>query len=196
MQLLVLCILESSYVLVKCWNVRRFIKLPSVFGLEFFFGKLRVYIFPKRENTMLWKNRGKALKCSFSPHKKEAAIGRELACSKQQRTKQKKVWKRRICWEWLEKVVTVFDYKEILLPKKVKLMAIFLLLDQILPNAQFTYNSSRSGSTQISPFEIVFGSNSTNVLVLVPIKKPDKLVVMWMQWPVKLRLCMRRFERG
>lgn len=39
----------------------------------------------------------------------------------------------------------------------------------------------------MSPFEIVFGSNSTNALVLVPIKKPDKLVVTWMEWPREIK---------
>lgn len=44
--------------------------------------------------------------------------------------------------------------------------------NQILSHVKFSYNSSRNRSIQMSPFEIVYKSNPTKVLDLVPIEKP------------------------
>ena len=45
----------------------------------------------------------------------------------------------------------------------------------MLPYAEFAYNSSQNRSMKMSPFEVVYGSNPTNVLDFVPIQKPKKV---------------------
>uniref|UniRef100_A0A2N9F7T1 RNA-directed DNA polymerase n=1 Tax=Fagus sylvatica TaxID=28930 RepID=A0A2N9F7T1_FAGSY len=47
--------------------------------------------------------------------------------------------------------------------------------EEILPIAEFAFNSSINRSTQHSPFEVVYGSNPASVLDLVPLPIPKKV---------------------
>ncbi len=41
--------------------------------------------------------------------------------------------------------------------------------DRVLAQAEFAYNRSKNRTTQLSPFEIVYGQNPSGVLDLAPI---------------------------
>lgn len=47
--------------------------------------------------------------------------------------------------------------------------------DLILPHAEFAYNRSKSRTTQMSPFDILYGANPNSVLDLVPIPNSGKI---------------------
>ena len=45
----------------------------------------------------------------------------------------------------------------------------------MLPHPEFAYDGSQNRFMQMSPFEVVYGSNPANVLDFKPIQKPGKV---------------------